>query len=30
MEWLCGDDEEASATELGVYLTPGYFDEIED
>jgi hypothetical protein len=29
LEWLCGDNEDASATELGVYLTPEYFDEIE-
>ncbi|KAF1914871.1 hypothetical protein BDU57DRAFT_454841 [Ampelomyces quisqualis] len=27
-EWLCGDDEEMSATEQGLHLTPGYFEEV--
>jgi hypothetical protein len=30
MEWLCGDDENTSATELGIHLTPEYFNKVED
>jgi hypothetical protein len=29
MEWLCGNDEEVSAAELGVYLTLEFFDEVK-
>lgn len=28
MEWLCGDDEDVSATEQGLHLTPEYLDEV--
>ncbi|EAT88581.1 hypothetical protein HBI56_042990 [Parastagonospora nodorum] len=28
MEWLCGDDEDISATDQGVHLTPDYFEEV--
>jgi hypothetical protein len=30
MEWLCGDHDESSATEQGIYLTPEYFQELAD
>jgi hypothetical protein len=30
MEWLCGDDDEVSAAEQGVNLTPDFFDDIND
>jgi hypothetical protein len=30
MEWLCGDDDEVSAAEQGVNLTPDFFDDINE
>ncbi|KAH7073107.1 hypothetical protein BKA63DRAFT_416739 [Paraphoma chrysanthemicola] len=30
LEWLCGDDDDFSAAEQGVYLTPEYFEEVAE
>ncbi|KAH7077401.1 hypothetical protein FB567DRAFT_451800 [Paraphoma chrysanthemicola] len=30
LEWLCGDDEDLSAAEQGVCLTPEYFEEVAE
>ena len=27
VEWLCGDDSETTASDLGVYLTPEFFEQ---